>query len=62
MRLKNYKDGLLKRLEDQRYAAEYLTWVIEEKDGAAFLIALNDVVAAAGGCRAKTRRLWKNRR
>jgi probable addiction module antidote protein len=49
MRLKNYKDKLLKRLEDPRYAAEYLGRVLEEKDSAAFLIALKDVVEAGGG-------------
>jgi probable addiction module antidote protein len=49
MRLKNYKDGLLKRLEDPQYAAEYLAQVLADKDSAAFLIALKDVVEAAGG-------------
>jgi len=49
MRLKNYKDNLLKRLEDPRYAAEYLARVLAEKDSAAFLIALKDVVEAGGG-------------
>ncbi len=49
MRLKNYKDDLLKRLEDRRYAAEYLAQVLAEKDSAAFLIALKDVVEAGGG-------------
>ena len=49
MRLKNYKDDLLKRLEDPHYAAEYLAQVLAEKDGAAFLIALKDVVEAGGG-------------
>jgi probable addiction module antidote protein len=49
MRLKNYKDKLLKRLEDPRYAAEYLGRVLADKDSAAFLIALKDVVEAGGG-------------
>jgi probable addiction module antidote protein len=49
MRLKNYKADLLKRLEDPRYAAEYLAQVLAEKDSAAFLIALKDVVEAGGG-------------
>jgi probable addiction module antidote protein len=49
MRLKNYKDNLLKRLEDPRYASEYLSQVLAEKDSAAFLIALKDVVEAGGG-------------
>jgi len=49
MRLKNYKVDLLKRLEDPRYAAEYLAHTLAEKDSAAFLIALKDVVEAGGG-------------
>ena len=49
MRLKNYKVNLLKRLRNPRYAAEYLGQVLAEKDSAAFLIALKDVVEAGGG-------------
>jgi len=49
MRLKNYKADLLKRLKDPEYAAEYLAQVLAEKDSAAFLIALRDVVEAGGG-------------
>jgi len=49
MRLKNYRDDLLKRLGDPEYAAEYLAQVLAERDGAAFLIALKDVVEASGG-------------
>ena len=49
MRLKNYRDDLLKRLRDPEYAAEYLAQVLAEKDNAAFLIALKDVVEASGG-------------
>jgi probable addiction module antidote protein len=49
MRLKNYKADLLKRLRDPEYAAEYLAQVLAEKDSAAFLIALRDVVEARGG-------------
>lgn len=49
MRLKNYKADLLKRLEDPNYAAEYLAQALAEKDSAAFLIALKDVVEAGGG-------------
>ena len=49
MRLTNYKTDLLKRLEDPRYAAEYLAQVLAGKDSAAFLIALKDVVEAGGG-------------
>jgi len=49
MRLKNYKDDLKQRLGDPGYAAEYLAQVLAEKDSAAFLIALKDVVEAGGG-------------
>ena len=49
MRLKNYKDDLAKRLRDPEYAAEYLAQVLAQKDSAAFLIALKDVVEAGGG-------------
>ena len=49
MRLKNYKTDLLKRLRDPGYAAEYLAQALAEKDSAAFLIALKDVVEAGGG-------------
>jgi probable addiction module antidote protein len=49
MRLKNYKADLLKRLENPHCAAEYLAQVLAEKDNAAFLIALKDVVEAGGG-------------
>ena len=49
MHLKNYKDDLNKRLRNPEYAAEYLAQVLAEKDNAAFLIALKDVVEAGGG-------------
>ena len=49
MRLKSYKADLLKRLRDPEYAAEYLAQVLGEKDEAAFLLALKDVVEAGGG-------------
>jgi len=49
MRLRAYKTGLRKRLEDPRYAAEYLAQMPAERDSAAFLIALKDVVEASGG-------------
>ena len=49
MRLKNYRADLLKRLRDPEYAAEYLARVLADKDSAALLIALKDVVEAGGG-------------
>ena len=38
MHLKNYRDDLLKRLRDPKYAAEYLAQVLAEQDNEAFLI------------------------
>jgi len=49
MRLKDYKNDLRRRLRDPEYAAEYLAQALAEKDNAAFLIALKDVVEAGGG-------------
>jgi len=49
MRLRDYKSDLKKRLRDPGYAAEYLAHVLAEKDNAAFLIALRDVVEAGDG-------------
>ena len=49
MHLKDYKDDLKKRLRNPEYAAEYLAQVLAEKDNAALLIALKDVVEAGGG-------------
>jgi probable addiction module antidote protein len=49
MRLKDYKTDLAKRLLDPEYAAEYLAQVLAEKDNAAFLIALKDVIDAREG-------------
>ena len=49
MKLKNYKDGLLKELQDPEYASEYLAQALESGDQATFLLALRDVVEAGGG-------------
>lgn len=49
MKLKNYREDLLKRLGDPNYAAEFLEETLASGDGAAFLIALRDVVDAGGG-------------
>lgn len=49
MRLKDYRSDLLKKLKDPEFAAEYLTQTLADKDAQAFLIALRDVVEAAGG-------------
>jgi probable addiction module antidote protein len=49
MKLKSYKDDLLKELRDPEYASEYLAQALESGDQATFLLALRDVVEAVGG-------------
>jgi probable addiction module antidote protein len=49
MKLKDYREDLLKRLSDPAYAAGYLEETLASADGTAFLIALKDVVDAGGG-------------
>jgi DNA-binding phage protein len=49
MRLKHYRNDLPGRLHDPDYAAEHLAQVLAENDKGTFLIALKDVVEAAGG-------------
>ncbi len=49
MRLKNYRNDLLKRLRDPHYAAAYLAQVLADGDKNTFLVALKDVVEATGG-------------
>lgn len=49
MKLKAYRDDLLKRLEDRRCAAEFLEQTLATGDTQAFLIALKDVIDAGGG-------------
>lgn len=61
MRLKNYREGLLERLKDPDYAAEYLAQVLAVKDQAAFLVALKDVVEATGGMSAMAKRVGLRR-
>jgi probable addiction module antidote protein len=61
MRLKSYKADLKKRLADPEYAAEYLAQVLAERDSAAFLIALKDVVEAGGGVGGLSRRVGLKR-
>ena len=61
MRLKNYREDLLERLKDADYAAEYLAQVLAEKDKAAFLVALKDVVEATGGMSVMAKRVGLKR-
>jgi probable addiction module antidote protein len=49
MKLRSYKNDLLKELKDPEYAAEYLVQALESGDQATFLLALRDVVEAGGG-------------
>ncbi len=43
-----YEEGLHKRLQDQRYASQYLKSCLEENDPETFLLALRDVAEAWG--------------
>jgi probable addiction module antidote protein len=52
---------LVERLKDPEYAAEYLAHVLAEKDKAAFLIALKDVVEASGGVGVMSERIGLKR-
>ena len=45
---KNYRDSLLRTLQDPQEVAEYLTAALEEGDTAVFLLALRDVADARG--------------
>jgi probable addiction module antidote protein len=49
MKFKDYREDLIERLKDPEYSAAYLGAVLLEKDKAAFLMALKDVVEARGG-------------
>jgi probable addiction module antidote protein len=49
MQLRDYRTDLIQKLKDPEFAAAYLTQTLAEKDPQAFLIALRDVVEAAGG-------------
>jgi len=51
----------LDRLKNPDYAADYLAQVLAEKDKAAFLIALKDVVAATGGMSVMAKRVGLKR-
>jgi probable addiction module antidote protein len=44
----DYRNKLLKRLNDPSYAVGYLNAVLEEDDPVAFLLALRDVADARG--------------
>lgn len=46
---KNYKEHLLKSLEDPKEAAAYLDACLEDEDPHVFLLALKDVAEARGG-------------
>jgi DNA-binding phage protein len=57
-----YEDGLLERLKDAEYAAEYLNaHLADTDDGAeeAFLVALRDVAIAHGVPGIRSSRRWR---
>lgn len=49
MKLKSYREDLLKELQDPEFAAEYLNQALAQDDTKTFLIALKDVADASGG-------------
>ncbi len=49
MKTLDYREDLLRRLQDQEFAAAYLSEVLAMNDRKALLIALKDVVDARGG-------------
>lgn len=49
MKLLDYREDLLKRLRNPKFAAAYLNEVLVMNDRKALLIALKDVVDARGG-------------
>lgn len=49
MKLLDYREDLLNRLRDPKFAAAYLNEVLVMNDRKALLIALKDVVDARGG-------------
>jgi len=48
-KIKNYKEHLLKSLQDPEEAAAYLDTCLEDEDPRVFLLALKDVAEARGG-------------
>lgn len=45
---RDYREDLLKRLQNQRYAAAYLNAALMDEDPKVFLVALKDVTDARG--------------
>lgn len=56
----SYRDDLLRRLKDPKFAAGYLSRCLED-DEATFLVALRDVAEAHGGLRELARKTHLNR-
>lgn len=49
MKTRDFKEDLLKDLQDPGFAISYLTDAVEEKDVEGFLLAVRDVIEARGG-------------
>ncbi len=56
----SYRDDLLRRLKDTKYAAAYLSACLED-DEETFLVALRDVADAHGGLRQLANKTHLNR-
>src|ERR1700684_2651717 len=60
-RTKNYKEHLLKSLQDPKEAAAYLDACLEDEDPCVFLLALKDVAKARGGMSQLSKKSLLNR-
>lgn len=49
VKVKNYKEHLLKQLQDPEEAAAYLNAALQDDDPYAFLLALRDIAESQGG-------------
>ena len=57
----SYRDDLLRRLKEPRYAAAYLNKCLEDDNEGGFLLALRDVAQAHGGLRPLAKKTDLNR-
>jgi DNA-binding phage protein len=49
VKLKNYKEHILEKLQDPKEATAYLNAALQDGDTPIFLLALRDLVGAQGG-------------
>lgn len=61
MKMRDYKEGLYKRLQDHDYCIAYLQETLKDEDKSVFLLALKDVIEAKKGFSAAARESKLNR-